>query len=100
MSSCSVPGGHISVALSNGASAANVAVLTVHVVRSRPGVVSHPDSEVLYLGGGSVASLCHSEDLPVHLSHFLQLPQEVPESRLSDHLIGSKDGHFVDRCLL
>lgn len=42
---------HVSVALSHRAADRQVTVLTVHIVRTRTGVVSQPDSKVLYFDG-------------------------------------------------
>lgn len=46
-----VSGAHIAVALRDGAADAQVAVLAVHVVDSRAGLVAQPDAEVLDLDG-------------------------------------------------
>lgn len=50
---------HIAVALGDGSSSLGVSVLTVHVVRSRSRVISHPDTEVLHNSGGFLSNLFH-----------------------------------------
>ena len=50
---------HIAVALSDSSSSLGVSVLTVHVVRSRSRVVSHPDTKVLHNSGRFLSNLFH-----------------------------------------
>lgn len=49
MGASSVPGSHVAVALSDGATDAEVTVLAVHVVYTRAGLVTQPDAKVLDL---------------------------------------------------
>merc|ERR1719242_2917436 len=86
-----VPGPHVPVALGDGPADGEVSVLAVHVVGSRPGVVSQPDPEVL--------DLLHGDDLSSGLLKFPQLSQEVPEARLGHNGIRGEDSHPVERSL-
>lgn len=42
-------GSHVTVALSDGAAHAEIAVFTVHVVHARAGLIAQPDTKVLDL---------------------------------------------------
>jgi hypothetical protein len=52
-----VAGGHVLVEGVDGLSAGHLTVLLVHVVGTRAGVVTDPDSEVLDLGGSLLVDL-------------------------------------------
>ena len=60
----------------------DTAVLPVHVVGSRSGVVSQPDPEVLDLEGVLLLDLLDGDDLSGGLLELTQLTQEVPEPRI------------------
>ena len=47
-----VPGRHVPVAGGYRSNASEVSVLSVHVVRTRPGVVAEPNAEILHLVRG------------------------------------------------
>lgn len=51
VSACPVPGSHITVALSDGATHAEITVLAVHIVDTRTGLIAQPDTKVLNLDG-------------------------------------------------
>lgn len=51
MSACPVPRAHVAVALGHCAAYAEVAVLAVHIVHTRPGLIPQPDTKVLDLDG-------------------------------------------------
>lgn len=64
MSTRSVPGSHITVALSDGTANAKVTVLAVHVVDSGTGLITQPDAKVLDLDG---ALLCDFLEISMNL---------------------------------
>ena len=53
--------------------------IPVHVVGTRSGVVSQPDSKVLDLEGVLLLDLLDRDDLAGSLLELPQLPQEVPK---------------------
>merc|ERR1711997_57290 len=88
-------GSHVSVALRDGVADSQVAVLTVHVVGSGPGVVLEPNAEVLDGLWPLLADLLDVDDLTVGLLDLLQLTQEVPEPGFGDNMVWSEDPHLV-----
>merc|ERR1712015_509498 len=73
---------HVAVALGDGRAHSQVPVLAVHVVGSRPGIITKPDSEVLDLQRLLLADLLHGDDLAGGLLELPELPEEVPETGL------------------
>jgi hypothetical protein len=117
----SVTGGHVLVHGLNGVGARHVAVLLVHVVGARTGVVADPDTEVLDLKrvllvdlyittsvsqclpthfvpymATRTTYLVQSDNLAIRLLDLAQLGQEVPEARLGNYLIWRKNAHAVE----
>jgi hypothetical protein len=56
-----VAGGHVGVKGLDGVGSGQLTVLLVHVVRTRAGVVSDPDTEVLDLEGAGLVDLLQSQ---------------------------------------
>jgi hypothetical protein len=90
-----VAGSHILVQGLDGIGSRQLSVLLVHVVGTGSRVVSDPDAEVLDLQRVLLVDLVQRDDLAVGLLDFLELHQEVPETRLGDDLIGGKNAHAV-----
>jgi len=90
-----VTGGHVLVECVHGFSSRHLTVLLVHVVGAGARVVSNPDTEVLDLLGALLVDLVQRNDLAVRLLDLSQPSEEVPESRLGDDGVGSKDTHPV-----
>lgn len=72
MCSRTMPSSHVTVAHRHGARHAQVTVLAVHVVGSRAGVITQPDSKILDFGGGALWDLqiidtmqCHFQSVTV-----------------------------------
>ena len=83
---------HVAVVLGDGGADIQVTVLAVHVVGSRPRVVSEPDAEVL--GIQEIALLANglsTDDLSGSLLELAELRQEIPQPRLRNNLIGCED---------
>jgi len=95
----SMSGSHVSVTLCDGSTDSEVSVLPVHVMGSRSGVVSQPDSKVLDLQGLPLLDFLHGDDLSGGLLELPELTQKVPESTLGDNGIWSEDPHSVKRSL-
>jgi len=93
----SVPGSHVPVALGDSGRDGQVPVLTVHVVGAGPGVVSQPDTEVLDLKWLPLPDLLDRHDLSSSLLELPELPQEIPETRLGNDLVGGENSHPVER---
>jgi len=91
-----VPSGQVLVQSLDGTDSGELPELLVHVVGSRSRVVSEPDTKVLDLEGSLLVDDVDSDNLTVGLLDLLQLPQKVPEPRLGDDLVGSKDPHPVE----
>lgn len=91
--SSSVSGSQVRVHGLNGTDSGDVSVLLVHVMGTGSGVVSDPDTKVLNLGWLGLANDVQRDDLTGSLLDLVQLLQEVPVSRLSDNVVGSKDSH-------
>merc|ERR1719348_2286905 len=97
VSSCSMSGTHVSVALGDGAIGRHIPVLSVHVVSARPGVVSQPDTKVLNFEGEFFLDQFTGNNFSGGLLELSQLTQKVPESGLSHNVIRSKNSHPVQR---
>lgn len=91
-----VAAGHILVEGLDGVSTGQLTELLVHVVSSGAGVVTQPDAEVLHLLGVLLVDLVERNNLTVSLLNTLQTLQEVPETRLRDNNVWSKDAHAVE----
>lgn len=87
---------HVLVERFHGVGAAEFAELLVHVVCARAGVVTEPNTEVLDLQRLLLVYHGDIEYLTARLLHFLELPQEIPETRLGDDFVRRKDAHAVD----
>lgn len=91
-----VPGSHVLVHALDSISPGQVAVLLVHVVGTGTRVVTEPDSKVLDLERLLFVDSVDADDLTGGLLDLLELPQEVPVTRLGHDLIRSEDAHPVD----
>lgn len=110
-----VAGSHVGVESLDGGDAGGLAVLLVHVVGTRPGVVADPDAEVLDSEGVLLGDLrccvsarSHSsskpgvtydvdaDNLASGLLHLAETAEEVPETGLGNDLIRRKDAHAVE----
>jgi len=73
-----------------------LAELLVHVVCTRARIISDPDTEDLNLQGLLLVNNIDTNNLSIGFLDFLQLTEEVPETRLRNDFIGRKDAHTVD----
>lgn len=92
----SVSGGHVLVKGLDSTSSSNVSELLVHVVGTGSRVVSDPDTEVLDLGRSLFMNLANRNDFTSSLLNSSELGQKVPESRLGNNSVRSKDSHSVE----
>ena len=92
----SVTGSHILVKSINGRGTGELTVLLVHVVSTGTRVVTDPDTKVLNLVGSLLVDLVDGNNLTSSLLNSSELGQEVPESRLGNNSVGSKDSHTVE----
>ena len=76
----SVTGSHIPVAGSHGGRNCQVTVFTVHVVGTRPRIVSEPDSKVLDFKWFLFSDFFNADNLASGFLEFPQLTQEIPKS--------------------
>jgi len=91
-----MPGCHVLVKALDCISAGEITELLVHVVGSRARVVTEPDTEVLDLQRLGFMNNVDTNDFTTGFLDFLQLSQEIPESRLRNDFIRRKDAHTVD----
>lgn len=91
--SSSVSSSHVLVKGFDSGDSANISDFLVHVVSTGSGVVSDPDAEVLDLGWVSLVDLVDGDDFTGSSLDLVQLLQEVPVTRLGNHLVWSKDSH-------
>jgi len=91
----SVTGTHVTVASSNSFASCQVSVLSVHVVGSTARVVSQPYSKVLDLHRSLLINPVNTDNLSSGFLELSKLTQEVPETRLGDSPIRSKDSHGI-----
>lgn len=89
----SVSSGQVLVHGFHGTDSGDVSVLLVHVVDTRSGLVSEPDTEGLDLGWSSLRDAADGNDLTGSLLGLVQLLQEVPVTRLGHNGVRSKDSH-------
>lgn len=89
----SVSGSQVLVHGLDGTNSGNVSVLLVHVVNTRSGFVSDPDTEGLDLGWGGLRDEVDRNNLTRSLLGLVQLLQEVPVTRLGHHSVWGKDSH-------
>lgn len=94
--SSSVTSSQVLVESLNSGGTRKLTVLLVHVVSAGARIVTDPDAEVLDLGGGLLVDQVDGDDLTSSLLDSSKLGQEVPESRLSNNSVGSKDSHAVE----
>jgi len=97
VSTCTMAGSHITVALSDSCRDSQITVLAVHVVSSRAGVITKPDTEVLDLQWGLLMNLLDADNFTSCFLEFTQLTQEIPETGLCNNVVWSKDPHAVQR---
>lgn len=90
-----VHGGHLVVHLIYGTSTSGVPVLLVKVVDASSRSVAEIDAEVLDSGGLPLFNLVDGEELTLGLLDLLQLAHEIPEARLGNDVILSKNAHTV-----
>lgn len=95
-----VTGSHLGVHLLNSGGEGGVTVFLVHIVGTRSGVVSDPETEVLDVVGVLFVDLVNVDDLTVSLLNLLKLGHVVPETRTSNHAVGSEDSHSENLRLL
>lgn len=91
----SVSGSQIFVQTFNSTGSGNISVFFVHIVGTRSGVVSDPDTKVLDVSWVSFLDDVNRNNFTRSLLDFVQLLQEVPVSRLCNHSVWSKDSHTV-----
>ena len=77
----------------NGTDSGDVSVLLVHVVDTRSGLVSDPDTKGLHLGWGLLGDHIDRHNLTGSLLGLVQLLQEVPVTRLGHHSVRGEDSH-------
>ena len=87
---------HVLVEALDRISAREFTELLVHVVCTTARVVANPDTKVLDLQRLALKNLRNTNDLAVRLLHFLELPEEVPETRFGDNLARGEDAHTVE----
>lgn len=90
VSSGAVTGSHVAIALSDSTGDGHVTILAVHVVGSRPGVISEPNTEVLDLQWFLLGDLLDTDDFTSGLLEFPQLTQKVPKPRGEKHVMKYK----------
>lgn len=71
----------------------DVSVFLVHVVDTRSGFVSDPDTESLNLGWGRFRDGVDGNNLTGSSLDLVQLLQEVPVTRLGNNSVRSEDSH-------
>ena len=64
-------------------------------IKSGPGIVTKPDTEVLDLERLLLTDLLHRDNLSSGLLELPQLPKEVPEAGLGHNLVSGEDPHPV-----
>merc|ERR1711931_584650 len=96
VSSGAMTGSHVPVALGDGIADVHVAVLAVHVVSARPGVVPQPNAKVLDGHWLLLELALNAGDLAISLLDLPQLAQKVPVPGFGDDMIGSEDPHLVE----
>ena len=87
--------GHLIVKLSDGTAKGEVSVLTVHIVSSRSGVISQPDTVVLDVSGVLLVDLDNVKDFSGRLLHLSELVHEIPVLGSSDDNVWGEDKHSV-----
>lgn len=89
----SVSGSQVLVHGLDGTNSGHISVLLVHVVDTRSGLVSDPDTEGLDLGWGGLRDEVDGDNLTGSLLGLVQLLQEVPVTRLGHHGVWGEDSH-------
>ena len=87
--------GHFIVQLAHRTGQSHVSELAVHVVSTRPGIVTQPDAVVLDDPAVLFHKLNAVHDLTGGLLHFSELVQVVPELGLGNHWVGREHNHSV-----
>jgi len=93
--SSSVSSSHIHVELVNCSNTGGISELFVDVVGSGSTIVSNESTEVLQHVWFLLTDLVNGKDFSGTGLHLVVLRQEVPESRLGDNGVDSKDSHSV-----
>merc|ERR1711911_422389 len=97
VSTGTMTGSHITVALSDSSRHSQVAVLTVHVVGSGARVITQPDTEVLNLQWSLFMDLLDADNFASGFLELAKLSQEVPETGFGNNVVRSKNPHAVQR---
>ena len=90
-----VTSSHLIVQLGDSTDELHITVLAVHVVGSRSGVVTEPDSVVFDAAAVLLDDLDAVKDLTGGLLHLTELTHEVPELGLGGDVVRGEDNHAV-----
>ena len=74
----------------------NVSELFIHVVNASSGLISQDDSEGLDMIGSSFKNLINRKDLALSALRFELSSKMIPEFRLSNNIISSKESNSID----
>ena len=86
---------HFVVKLCNCTSDGKITVFTVHIMGTRTGLVTKPDSVILDDTGVLLNDFNTVEDFSSGLLHLTELVHVVPELGFSNNSVGCKDNHAV-----
>lgn len=95
VSSCTMTCPHVSVTLGNSSWDTQIPVFPVHVMGSRPRVITKPNTKILNFNWRLFGNLFHRNDFTRGLLKFFQLSQEIPETGFGHDGIRSEDPHTV-----
>merc|ERR1712105_12503 len=95
MSSGTMTGSHITVALSNSSRHCQVTGFTVHVVGSGPRIITQPDAKVLNLQWGLFMDLLDADDFTSGFLELAKLAEEIPETGFSHNVVRGENPHAV-----
>ena len=84
---------HFRVELIHCARESKIAVLAVHIVCPRAGIIFQPDRVILDDAGVALNQFVNVQNLTRGLLHFVHLMQKVPKTGLGHHFIGGEDLH-------
>ncbi len=91
----SVTSSHFIVQLRDSSGKGNISELTVHIVGTRSGVVTKPDTVVLNDSGVLLNDFNTVQDFTGGLLHLSKLVHVIPELGLCDNSVRGKDDHSV-----
>jgi hypothetical protein len=74
----------------------NVSELFIHVVNASSRLISQDDSEGLDMIGSSFKNLINGKDLALSALRFELSSKMIPEFRLSNNIISSKESNSID----